>query len=284
MTADADSTVPRLTLWRRLERARIESGSSQSQVAEALGWALPDFLLVEAVVDGLDDGRLPALLDYHGIAGEVRDLYQAVQALSRRGVSLSREIRLVVEYERVASTIRTFEPFFIPGLLQTRAYAEAALKLFASPADVGPLVEARLARQEIFGREDVPDMVFLIDESTLQRWTGAGREGSDVMRGQLDHLRQVARNPHVRIQVVPFAAGLHAGMKGPFVILEFADREQSDLLYLENAEGDTVHAGSADVRAHLERFRNLSDSAAPTEDLYGFLDRALENLNAGRGS
>jgi hypothetical protein len=280
MTASADPTVHRLALWRRLVRIRNESGVSQRQLAETLGWPLRDLLLVEAVLDGVHDGRLLTLLDHHGIADDAQAHYQAVQALNRRDLPLSSEVRLLLGYERVATTIRTFEPLVIPGLLQTRAYAEAVLSLFAPPEDVGPLVEARLARHDLFDRDDAPEMTFLIDESALHRWAGTAGAGAEIMRGQLDHLRQMARNPRVRIQIVPYGAGLHEGVKGPFVILEFANPGQAGLLYLEDAKGDLVRADSADLGQHLERFGKLAGIAAPTHRLDDFLGRALADLGA----
>jgi hypothetical protein len=284
MTGSADPTVHRMALWRRLENARVESGLNQQQVAEAMGWAFQDFLLVEAVADGIDDGRLLALLGRYGILDVTRDLYQAVHVLNPREIPLSAQVRVLLEYEKLASGIRTFEPFVIPGLLQTAGYAEAALRLFASPEEVGSLVEARLARRAIFDRRDMPEMVFLIDESALHRWAGSAGAGPAIMRGQLDRLRQISRDPRVRIQIVPYDVGLYEGVKGPFVILEFADPGRCDLLYLEDAKGDLVRAGSEDVERYFERFTSLADCAASARDLDGFLDRALTGLNASPGA
>ncbi|MEU4558365.1 DUF5753 domain-containing protein [Actinoplanes sp. NPDC023936] len=282
MTASTDPTVSRLALWRRLTTTRIRSGQDPKQVADALGWPLADLLLVEAVADGIADGRLLTLIDHYGL-GEDRetvDLYRKVQPLTVRDTPLSREVRLLVEYEKVASSVRAFEPFVIPGLLQTRAYAEAVLTFYASPAELAPLVEARMARKEIFERDDAPEMHFLIDESALRRWAGATGPGPEIMREQLEHLRRIAGHPRVRVQVVPYAGGLHEGMKGPFVILGFTDPEHSELLYLEDAKGDVVRADAVEAEPYLERFGSLLVIAAPAGDLDAFLDRALAELAA----
>jgi hypothetical protein len=212
---------------------------------------------------------------------DARDLYAAVQSVRPRNALLHSEVRLLLDYERVASAIYTFEPQLVPGLLQTRAYAEAALGLFFPPQDVGPLADTRVARQDLPDRDGAPDMFFLVDESALRRWAGAAGRGPEIMREQLGHLRRMALNPRVHIRVVPYGAGVHDGLKGGFVILEFADSARCDLLYLEDGiRGDDLWLAE---EVHFERFWELEGSAAAERDLDHFLDRALESLDAVPG-
>lgn len=269
MTADADPRVPREALRRRLEQARIEAGASHAQVAAALGWSLPDLLLVAAVADGVDDGRLAALMSHYGIPAEARDGVQAPPA-----GPLNEQVRVLTAYEGGAEAVRTFEPFVIPGLLQTRAYAESVLRFYAPPEGLAALVDARLARHPLLEAGDGPSMTFLLDESALHRWTGADEPGRALMREQLEHIRRMARLPRVRIQVIPYAAGVHEGVKGPFVILDSAD----PILYLEDAKGDVISVDADDVRLYGERFEGLAAVAAGPEELDAFLDRALTDL------
>jgi hypothetical protein len=272
MTASADPTVHRLVLRRQLKEARIRRGSSQAEAALALGWPVGDFLRVEAVEDGVADGRLLALLDHYGIVDGTRESFAAVQAAGALNALLRPEVRLLFEHERAAAVIYTFESQFVPGLLQTRAYAEAVLGLLVGPEEVGPFAEARVARQDLLDRGDAPEMFFLLDEAVLRRPAG----GPEVMREQLDQLRRLARKPRVHIRIVPFGAGLHDGVKGPFVILEFADPALRDLLYLEDwARGDRL--GLAETM-HFARFWALHGTAAEP-GLDHFLDRAREDLD-----
>ena len=39
------------------------------------------------------------------------------------------------------------------------------------------------------------------------------------------------------LQVLPFDCGAHAGLTGPFAILEFPDRTDSDVAYVESVGG-----------------------------------------------
>jgi hypothetical protein len=269
MTADADPSVHRHALRRRLERARIASGAGHGQAAAELGWTQVDYLLVAAVEDGFDDGRLADLGARYDIAPEV-----LAQVPAPPESPLSKAVRVLVAYERPSTVVRTFEPFLVPGLLQTPAYAESVLRFYSPPDGVAALVEARLARHDLFEDPDGPETVFLIDQSALHRWAGAEGAGPAVMREQLQHLREMARRPRVGIRVIPYAAGVHEGHKGPFVILGTAD----PVLYLEDAKGDVITIDPALVRIHRERFEDLLGLAAAPDELDAFLDRALEDL------
>ena len=253
MTADADPSVHRHALRRQLEQARLGTGASHARLAAALGWTLPDLLLVAAVADGFDDGRLAVLMDHLGVTAP-----GPVQAPPES--PFDQAVRVLVGYEAEADRVSSFEPFVIPGLLQTRAYAQAVLRFYAPPPKVEALVDARMARQEQFAREDGPAIAFLIDESALHRGEGATGEDAAIRRDQLAHLRAMAAHPRVRIRILPYAAGVHEGVKGPFVILESG----SPLLYLEDAKGDVISADPARIEEHRDRFERL---AAQSSDL-----------------
>jgi hypothetical protein len=249
MTADADPVVPRQALRRRIEQA-IEERGGRRQVAASLGWNLSDFLLVAAATEDVAVDRLDELT-------------------SAVGFSPSREVRALVEYEAAATAIRTFEPYVVPGLLQTRAYAESVLRFYAPAESLAAVVDARLARQSLLERDDRPDMTFVMDQSALHRGVTAGDEGQALLREQLHYLRQLAQR--VEILVIPYSAGVHEGVKGPFVILE----SDAPILYLEDAKGDTISVDPEFIRLHRERFANLKALAVPAE---AFIARTLEDL------
>lgn len=118
--------------------------------------------------------------------------------------------------EREATCIWAYELALIPGLLQTAGYARALLD------DDETEVASRLARQEIFSREDPspPTLVALIEERVLR--TLVGNEA--VMREQLEHLIE-AMQRHV-IQVVPHGTRTYLHLDGPFVIATVDGRDQ----------------------------------------------------------
>ncbi|WP_167667314.1 DUF5753 domain-containing protein [Micromonospora narathiwatensis] len=164
-------------------------------------------------------GHTTPALDYLRRADDAFDtggLFVALRELGRR----EREpvwFRPWLEAEREATQLRCFGATMVPGLLQTADYARSVFRLdpTLTPDRVEEMVTARLDRQAILDREDPPHLTAVIDETALRRF---GEEGMDVMAGQLRHLLACARRPHVSVHVLPQAAGLHAGLLGPFIL------------------------------------------------------------------
>jgi transcriptional regulator with XRE-family HTH domain len=121
--------------------------------------------------------------------------------------------------EAEASALYTFEHSFIPGLLQTEAYARAVLEMFPDVTEdiVSERLAGRMSRQVILTRDDPspPVLCALIDESALHREIG----GPKVMRDQLLHLAAMSRRPNITVQIIP-NTGAHPGLLGAFT---FAD-------------------------------------------------------------
>jgi hypothetical protein len=61
--------------------------------------------------------------------------------------------------------------------------------------------------------------------------------GPAVLCEQLRHLEDMSEHPNVTIQVMPFRAGAHASMAGPYVILGFPELGASDVVLLDNPSG-----------------------------------------------
>jgi transcriptional regulator with XRE-family HTH domain len=151
--------------------------------------------------------------------------------------------------EAQARRLRSFELVVVPGLLQTEAYARAILctRVGATEDELDEAVDARMARQQVLDRDQPPELWVILDEGVLTRPVG----GPEVMRGQLAHLADAARRPHIVVQVIPLAAGGHQGLNGgAFVIAEFDDA--ATIAYQDTAvSGQIIEDGSeADALAH----------------------------------
>ncbi|NEA40320.1 DUF5753 domain-containing protein, partial [Streptomyces sp. SID11385] len=70
----------------------------------------------------------------------------------------------------------------------------------------------------------------VLDEAVLHREVG----GPEVMRDQLQHLRQVAQLPHVQLQLLPFSVGGYVGLTCPFVIFSFPNISDLDVVVLDH--------------------------------------------------
>ena len=137
-----------------------------------------------------------------------------------------------VGLEEAATSIRSYEIQFVPGLLQTAEYARAVVSL-GTPArsdeEIERRVSLRMARQGVLTRAVPVHLWAVLDEAVLRRPIG----GAAVMRGQLEHLIEVSTRPNVSLQVIPLDRGGHAAAGGPFSILRFGERDLPDVVYLE---------------------------------------------------
>ncbi len=130
-------------------------------------------------------------------------------------------LREWIELEREADLLRWYEPAYVPGLLQTEAYARATLADgLLLPDEIEQRVESRLERQSILTREAPVPLVAVLDVMVLRRPIN-GRPG--VMSEQLDHLVKLAELPHAQILVVPDDAGVYPGLQGGFILANLSD-------------------------------------------------------------
>jgi hypothetical protein len=74
--------------------------------------------------------------------------------------------------EHDATVIGSMEAQFVPGLLQTEAYAHAVMRSSLSESLLGrtdQLLAFRMARQRILRRDEPPQFHTVIDEAALRR-------------------------------------------------------------------------------------------------------------------
>ena len=168
--------------------------------------------------------------------------------------------RLFLGYESDASELRTYESELVPGLLQTPEYARAVALASRPDSTVPELdrqVELRRERQQRITDNDPPTMHAVLNEAALLRKVG----GADVMRVQLEHLVQLAKLPHLTLQVLPFDAGAHPAMTAPFLMLGFEEEPAMNTVYLENGRGSLYLEKPADLDRYRVMFEQLTKLA-----------------------
>ena len=184
-----------------------------------------------------------------------------------------------VGLEEAASVIRTYEIQFVPGLLQTEDYARATIvagRPEANDEEIERRVNLRMNRQTLLRREEPhrPTVWAVVDESALRRPIG----GRKVMQGQIQRLLDATDEPNIKLQILPFAGGGHAGESGAFTVLRFPDADLPDIVYLEQL----TSALYIDKRDQVDKYRKAMDmltidaqSPQVTQDtLRRILDRA----------
>jgi hypothetical protein len=180
--------------------------------------------------------------------------------------------------ETAASMIRTFEMQFVHGLFQTPEYARAVTLLGHSAAPLTELdqrVSLRLSRQSLLTCAHPPMVWSILDEGAIRRPVG----GLAVMRRQLAHLAEVASGlRNVTVQVMPFAAGGHAGSGGSFTMLRFVGEEVPDIVYIEQLTSAQYLDKREDVDHYLGVMDSLSTEALPPEQTLDFIAKAARDL------
>lgn len=276
MTTVHGPVVGRRRLRTALRKHREESRLTQEQVAAEMDWSLSKLIRIEAGIVSISTNDVKALLQLYGVTDppQVEELVDMARIARRRTWWSPYKDNVPSHYvsfiglEAETSALSYYHPIGIPGLLQTRAYAtaiaEAAADLQMEADEVDTRVDIRMTRQrEVLGRNEPPEVDVILDEGVLRRITG----GTDVMREQLRHLAVTGERQHVTIRVLPFTAGEN-GIMGPFVILEFPDPTDSNVVYLESALLQSVVDHPEDTARYLRTYEHLRQNClAPDASL-----------------
>lgn len=186
-----------------------------------------------------------------------------------------------VSFEAEASSVSNYETIFVPGLLQTSAYAYATVTQaglpIPNPDDVTRRVDVRMQRQAHLRRAEPLNLWAIMDEAVLHRAVG----GSEVMAGQLFHLLEAGNASNIVIQVIPFGAGAHAGMPGSFAILDFPDEADSAIVYSDGIANVLFLESPADLRRFAAMFAHLRAAALSPSDSASLIESRLDTFRKG---
>lgn len=267
--------VARRWLGKELERLRKAVDHRQKDAATALGCSVGRVSYIESgdrppSVDELQHVLLPL----YKVPEVDRPRYLAVAATAdQRGwwddwdeASLPVKLRRCIGYEDGARRIRSFQSSVIPGLLQTPDYTRAVMRSLVTKAevDITRQIDLRRRRQEILRHEGrLLDAQFVLHEGALRTEIG----GAETLRAQLRHIAELAeRRPNVNVRVVPFTAGGHGGLVGPFTIMNFDLEGDPGLVYLETYTRLDFLESPHDVQVYSEAFDRLVELALTTEE------------------
>jgi len=277
-------TVRRRQLGRELRKLREEAGLHIDDVAEQLRCSPSRVSRIETARIRIAPGTVHEILDVLDIHDDRR---ARLVSLARQAEEpgwwqeytdvLTYEYSTYIALEAEASTLHAFEPLVIHGLLQTEEYARAVIsKHYAGDAaEVEPRVKARLARQEALRRDEPLRLWVLIGEAALRQQVG----GPKVMRAQLRRLIEVARLPHVRLQILPFSVGALTSMNGPFSILDFPDPDVPTVVYVESLAGDTYIESPHGVELCTKVFDGLAADALDVSDSLAMLETLSRTIS-----
>ncbi|MDQ0992876.1 helix-turn-helix transcriptional regulator [Streptomyces sp. V3I7] len=195
---------------------------------EAVGMRAPDFGVAvgygEDMVYKIEGGKRIPRPEYLDKADEVLGAGGLLAAMKEdvAKVRYPKKVRDLAQAEAKAVELQLYDPLNIHGLLQTPEYARGLL-LMRRPAytedEVERFIAARVARKSLFERDPAPEVSFVLEEWTLRRPLG----GRQVLRRQLERLREAAQLRNVELQVMPMDREEHAGLAGGIEVLKFED-------------------------------------------------------------
>ncbi|MFD5228603.1 helix-turn-helix domain-containing protein [Streptomyces qaidamensis] len=273
--------VRRRKLGAELRALRTSAGLTSGEAARLVGWHQSKVSRIETGTSGVKPADVRLLLDAYDVAdSQLRELLMALAGTddsggrhhwwhAYRGV-LPPTYRDFISLESQADAMRTLETTVVPGLLQTPEYARAVTRAAVEglPKDrLDTLVEVRLARQDVLRAAPPLRLSAVLDEAVLRREVG----GPGVMARQLERLVEAARLPQVRLQVLPFAAGAHIGVTGPFVIFSFSSTSDLDVVVLDHLTSSLYLERKEDLQAYTEAFNALQIHALSPEDSLDFI-------------
>jgi transcriptional regulator with XRE-family HTH domain len=254
-----------------LKAVRTRAGLSQEELALKINYSASLVAMVESC------RRAPAL-DFAKRCDDVLGTPGTLARLQHHGRTAPFPVWFLpyAEIEATAAQLRLFEHALVPGLLQTEDYARAILSVDHPIAedDLEERVAARMERQSILAREKPPRLWVVLDEGVLHRQIGSAK----IMQEQLLHVADMASQPNITVEVVPFSAGAHSGLLGACVIADINDG--SRVGYLETlAEGFILETPSALANVVLI-FDTLRSEAVPRKASRDLIMKRAESHGA----
>jgi hypothetical protein len=269
---DRASTAHRREFGDELRRLRKSRGLNGRQLADAVGWSLAKLSKLEAGFRGTSEWEIGVLLGACGADRAARDRVRELMSPDRRafvrGIGATIDSMAGVDlHERLALSIRCFEPFVVPALLQSEGYMRA---LFHAELGFGEshtkAVWSRLGRQDAWRYKGIAS-AFYIAESALSTVVG----GPVVMHEQMMWLLGASQQPDVVVRVVPSYEGLP--VLASRAVEVHVSGASDPMVYLEL---DAVTAFVDDpqmTKAYRHRFAVLGDISLDPEPSREFIAR-----------
>lgn len=279
-------TLRRRQLGRKLRNYREQAGRKVAEAAKYAGLRDATVSRIENGRHAIRPGNVRLLCQFYGVGAPTVDtLLRQAEESNDRGWwtafsdTLEDWFETYVDLESDVRELLTYSPTLVDGLLQTPDYALAVMQggwPEVTKAELHRSVELRQARQERLHRQDSTKQLHVVfDEAVVRRVVG----GPETMRGQLESLIESAAKPNITIQVIPFSAGAHAGMKGAFSVLRFPEGfEDMNSVYLENRRGAVWQERPNDVDHYSGVFMRASEQALSAGETVELMASLVKHL------
>ncbi|MEU3971649.1 helix-turn-helix domain-containing protein [Streptomyces bacillaris] len=281
------STVLGRRLGGELLRMREARDLRQSHAADALTASVAKVAKIERGLVPIRDPDIRALCHLYGETdADTVDRLLALAKADRERRKASGwwnqypGLRSMAEYaalEDIATSVRTWQLAIVPGLLQTPDYARALAVgngSWEDPDEIEPFIEARMTRQARLAGENPLELWAVVHEAALRQLVG----GREVMREQLGHLVDMARQPNVKLQITPYLAGAHPGLTSAFTIVSFAEPGALEVVRMDTTSTALWLESDTDAERHVQLFDRISRLGLAQRSSVRLIDGILKEL------
>ncbi|MFF2729062.1 helix-turn-helix domain-containing protein [Streptomyces sp. NPDC058008] len=252
---------------RQLKRFRVRAGLERSEFGARLGYSV-------STIAAYEQGRRvppPRFID------QADELLDAGEVLKEMKEEVARAqypafFRDAAKLEAEAVELHAYDTHLVKGLMQTEDYARAVFKMWRPLLDeevIEQRIAARLARQAIFTRRPQPHMSFVIEEAALHKRLG----GRDFWQGQFEQILLISQERNVDVQVMPLDREEHAGLAGPFTLMELRDGRR--IAYTEVQSDSRLHTERGRVRELEATYGSLRAQALSPRESQALIEKLL---------
>lgn len=260
------SSVVRRQLGRRLRQQREKAGRTIRSVQDAK-------LFSESKVARIEAGKVPVrvgdvwtLCRFYNADKEVTD---ALAALSDGttgdgwwedyATAVPGWFGLYLGLEETCNVLSTYHPELVHGVLQTEAYAREVIQT-DGPADEDVVIgrlKVRMDRKRVVLEQGNSSLHVVLGAGALSLTIGS----PEVMREQVSYLRKLDSQPGIDVRVLPWSAGAHPGITGPFTLMDFHNPDDPSVVYLESMLGARYLEQEHQVETYRRTFTTLYQQA-----------------------
>ncbi|MEV0281622.1 helix-turn-helix transcriptional regulator [Streptomyces sp. NPDC050610] len=286
MPAGGRPTVRSRRLGTALRRYREAAKLDQQHAAEHIVGSKTKISRIEAGQVSARPGDVRLLLELYGVEDRnvCRRLEQLARDSNKRGWWLNYPWATKEEgyadfitLEADATYIRTWQPLFIPGLLQTDGYVKALMDLSLmrhSPEDVDEMVAIRQARRQTI-EEGGAQYAAVIWEPALT----APMPSRKVHLEQLLHIDNVAQRQNVSVQVLPFSEWQAAHLTSHFVMFSLGPEPAPEAVAYDTTTSTVILEDLEDMAKHARIFEALRSAALTPEQSLVFIRKAIQGIS-----
>lgn len=284
MPAGGRPTVRSRRLGAALRKYREAAKFDQQHGADHIVGSKAKISRIESGQVTARPGDVRLLLELYGV--EDPEVYRQLEQLARdsnkRGWWVNYPWALEPEYadyvtlESDATYIRTWQPLYMPGLLQTDGYVKALLDggLAANTAEDSELaIAARRERRKVI-EDGGARYAAIVWEPVIT----APMPSPAVHRDQLLHLIDVAQRRNVSFQVLPLSEWQAAHMASHFVMFSFGAEPAPEAVAFDSTTSTVFVEELDDMVRHAEAFEELRSAALTPKQTLSFLSDQLAKL------